>query len=179
MAENHYVDNAAFYTALVDYQNTVKQALEDNKPRPKIPDFIGECFIKISTKFSYTRNGKVNFLNHRHQEEFILDGIEACVKAILSFNPIYTNPFSYFTQVVYYAFLRRIIKEKHQFKIKSKLIAQLPFDTFDLQDHDDPDALNQVISFIVSHQETDNEPVKEKLPKKEKPKSPLEEFFNV
>ena len=38
------------------------------------------------------------------------------------------NPFAYFTQIVHYAFLRRIQKEKKQLDIKTKIIEKTGYD---------------------------------------------------
>ena len=98
--------------------------LNDDKPR--IPEYIGECLLKISTRLST----KPNFINYTYRDEMISDGIENCVNYIGNFNPEKsTNPFAYFTQIIYYAFLRRIQREKKQLYIKHKSLERsLVFD---------------------------------------------------
>lgn len=117
LASNHYVDNAKFYQACVEYKKLYNTAKDEGKPLPKIPDYIGECLMKIATKLSYSRN----FVKYSYREEMIGDGIENCILYFHNFNPEkYNNPFSYFTQIIYFAFLRRIHKEKKQLYVKYK-----------------------------------------------------------
>ena len=93
--------------------------------RPQIPNYIGECFYKIATHLSY----KPNFVNYMFRDDMIGDGVENCVMYIANFNPEKsTNPFAYFTQVIYFAFLRRIAKEKKQLETKTKLLERSGFD---------------------------------------------------
>lgn len=116
-AANHYVNNAEFYQAIVEYRNRVALAEVEGKPKPKIPDYIGDCLLKIANKLSYSRN----FINYRYRDEMVSDGVENCIMYFHNFNPDkYNNPFSYFTQIVYYAFLRRIHREKRQMYIRHK-----------------------------------------------------------
>lgn len=150
---SYYVDNKKFYDVLVDYRARCKEAEANNQPKPVIPDYIGECFIKIATKFSYTHNSKMSFINYPFKDEMIGDAIENCVRAVHSFDPEKsTNPFSYFTQVAYFAFIRRITKEKVQGFVKYKMIHQSPFDTMNLQDHDETgEFTNAYLDFLQSH----------------------------
>jgi len=121
---DHYVNNKEFLQALSDYRYMVNQAKEAGNPRPCIPRYIGECFLKIATHLSY----KPNFVNYMFREDMICDGVENCVQYIDNFDINRGNPFAYFTQIIYYAFLRRIQKEKKQLDIKSKILEQSNFD---------------------------------------------------
>ena len=115
----HYVNNKEFLLALVDFKAECKVAEENGEPKPRINNYIGECFLKIATHLSY----KPNFVNYMFREDMICDGIENCVQYIGNFDPSKSsNPFAYFTQIIYYAFLRRISKEKRQLEIKNKII---------------------------------------------------------
>ena len=115
----HYVNNKEFLNAIVIYRNQCKRAEEAGEPRPRITNYLGECFLKIATHLSY----KPNFVNYMFREDMICDGIENCVQYIENFNPEKSkNPFAYFTQIIYYAFLRRIQKEKRQLEIKNKIL---------------------------------------------------------
>ena len=115
----HYVNNKEFLAAIVDYKYLIKLAEDKGDPRPVIPRYIGECFMKIARHLSY----KPNFVNYMFKEDMISDGIENCVQYINNFNPEKSsNPFAYFTQIIHYAFLRRIQKEKKQLEIKTKII---------------------------------------------------------
>ena len=122
----HYVDNKKLYAEMVEYLSAVKEAEESGDDKPRIPEYIGECLLKISTRLST----KPNFINYTYRDEMISDGIENCVNYIGNFNPEKsTNPFAYFTQIIYYAFLRRIQREKKQLYIKHKSLERsLVFD---------------------------------------------------
>jgi hypothetical protein len=113
-----YVNNKEFYAAMVSYRDSVHKADAEGVPRPYVPNYIGECIMKIATHLSY----KPNFINYTFRDEMINDGIENCFQYIDNFNPDKsTNPFAYFTQIIYYAFIRRIQKEKKNLYIKYKL----------------------------------------------------------
>ena len=115
----HYVNNKDFLEALVIFKKQCAEAKEAGEPRPPISNYIGECFLKIATHLSY----KPNFVNYMFREDMICDGIENCVQYIQNFNPAKSNnPFAYFTQIIHYAFLRRIQREKKQMEIKNKIL---------------------------------------------------------
>ena len=117
----HYINNADFLKALADYKENCKIAKAENKPKPIIPNYIGECFMKIAEGLSH----KPNFINYPHRDEMIGDGIENCLMYFENFDPAKSsNPFAYFTQIIYYAFLRRIQKEKKQLYVKYKSTEQ-------------------------------------------------------
>ena len=121
----HYVNNKEFFFAICEYKRLVALADEAEKPRPRIPNYLGECFLKIATHLSY----KPNFVNYMFKDDMVCDGIENCVQYINNFNPEKSsNPFAYFTQIVHYAFLRRIQKEKKQLEIKEKIIERTGFE---------------------------------------------------
>jgi hypothetical protein len=142
----HYVDNQKFLAAIVDYRDRVEIAKVRNKPKPRINEYIGECFLKIATHLSY----RPNFINYMYKDDMISDGIENCVQYIDNFDPAKSrNPFAYFTQIVYYAFLRRIAKEKRQMDIKDKIIEKSGFDQVFHSDGDgDTAQLNSIKSRI-------------------------------
>ncbi len=121
----HYVNNKEFLEAICEYKRKVKVAAENGEPKPRITNYLGECFLKIATHLSY----KPNFVNYMFREDMICDGIENCVQYIHNFNPEKSsNPFAYFTQIIHYAFLRRIQKEKKQLDIKTKIIERTGYD---------------------------------------------------
>ena len=121
----HYVNNKEFLYAIVQYKADVKEAEEKGDPKPRITNYLGECFVKIATHLSY----KPNFVNYMFREDMICDGIENCLQYIDNFDPEKSkNPFAYFTQIIYYAFLRRIQKEKKQLEIKGKILERSGFD---------------------------------------------------
>ena len=121
----HYVNNRELLEALIVYRAKVANAKEHDLPKPRITNYLGECFLKIATHLSY----KPNFVNYMFREDMISDGIENCVQYIHNFDPEKSkNPFAYFTQIIHYAFLRRIQKEKKQLEIKTKIIEKTGFD---------------------------------------------------
>lgn len=118
----NYINNKEFYQMLVDYKVKVDAAKAIEEPIPRIPDPIGKCFMMIATKLA----NKGNFVGYTYKDEMISDGLENCVVAVHSFDPEKgTNPFSYFTQIIWFAFLRRIEKEKKQTYVKYKSLENL------------------------------------------------------
>ena len=121
----HYVNNKELLGALIDYRAEVAVAKAKDLPKPRISNYLGECFLKIATHLSY----KPNFVNYMFRDDMISDGIENCVQYIHNFDPEKSrNPFAYFTQIIHYAFLRRIQKEKKQLEIKTKIIERTGYD---------------------------------------------------
>lgn len=121
---NHYVNNEEFLSVLIKYQKAVRKAKRNKEEKPPIPNYIGECFMKIAEHLSY----RPNFANYSYRDEMIADAIENCLMYFENFDPKKSkNPFAYFTQIVYYAFLRRIAKEKRQLDIKDKMIEKSGF----------------------------------------------------
>ena len=109
--KQHYVDNEKFLVVMADYREEHLRAKDNDTELPIIPDYAGECFLKIAERLSH----RPNFINYAFREEMVSDGIENCVMYASNFNPEKsTNPFAYFTQIIYYAFIRRIQKEKKE-----------------------------------------------------------------
>ena len=116
-----YEDNKEFFNCMVEWKKLIFEADEQDEPRPPLSDYIGECFMKIAERLSH----KSNFSGYSYREEMISDGIENCIMYAHNFNPEKSkNPFSYFTQIIYYAFLRRIEKEKKQSYIKFRMLEE-------------------------------------------------------
>ena len=121
----HYVNNKELLEALIVYREKVAIAKEKDLPKPRITNYLGSCFLKIATHLSY----KPNFVNYMFREDMICDGIENCVQYIKNFDPEKSsNPFAYFTQIIHYAFLRRMQKEKRQMEIRAKIIERSGFE---------------------------------------------------
>ena len=113
----HYVNNAEFLEAMIEYKGEYDDAKKNNKDLPMISEYLGSVFLKIAQRLSF----RPNFINYAFKNDMISDGIENCLHYIHNFNPEKsTNPFAYFTQIIYYAFIRRIQKEKKQLYIKYK-----------------------------------------------------------
>jgi hypothetical protein len=131
----HYVNNKEFLAAIIRHRENIEIAEIQGKEKPRIPRYIGECFLKIATHLSF----KPNFVNYMFKEDMISDGIENCVQYIHNFNPEKSqNPFAYFTQIIHYAFLRRIQKEKKQLEIKNKILEKTGYEqVFDRDTLDD------------------------------------------
>ena len=115
----YYVNNKELLEAMTSYRERGIYAKDHDKPKPRVSNYVGDCFLKIATHLSY----KPNFVNYPFREDMICDGIENCLQYIDNFDPEKSkNPFAYFTQIIYYAFLRRIQKEKKQLEIKQKIL---------------------------------------------------------
>ena len=114
----HYIDNVKFCHAMTEWKKLVKEAEECGDDRPPVTSYIAESFLKIAEHLSH----RPNFINYPFREDMIGDGVENCLLYAHNFDPDKSsNPFSYFTQIIYYAFLRRIEKEKKQAYVKLKM----------------------------------------------------------
>ena len=141
--KQHYVDNERFLEVMSDYREKYLQAKDNDTELPIIPDYAGECFLKIAERLSH----RPNFINYAFREEMVSDGIENSVMYASNFNPEKsTNPFAYFTQIIYFAFLRRIEKEKKQLYIKYKTMEEHS----SLEDHVDMGEMSSEDSRAVS-----------------------------
>ena len=158
---NNYIDNKEFLKHIKRYKRNKKAG---------ISDYLGKCFLDIATHLSY----KPNFINYTYKEEMISDGIENCLMYINNFDPKKSNnPFAYFTQIIYYAFLRRIQKEKKQSHVKNKIIENM---TVDENLIDAGDMGNPFVDYLQKNFLPDEDVYKPKK-KKDKPKG-LELFYN-
>ena len=134
----HYVNNAQFSQAVVDYVTIVREAKQNEEALPIVPNYIAQCFLKIAEGLSH----KSNFIRYTYREEMVMDAVENCLKAIENYNleadtrSGKPNAFAYFTQISWYAFLRRIAKEKKQQDIKFKYMSQTGVEAFLLDETD-------------------------------------------
>ena len=128
----HYVNNRDFSNAVVEYCTTVKASKDSGIERPIVTNYIATCFLKIAEGLSH----KGNFVRYTYREEMVMDAVENCLKAIENYDIEAAtrsgkpNAFAYFTQISWYAFLRRIQKEKKQQDIKMKYIAEADISAF-------------------------------------------------
>ncbi len=148
-ASVHYVNNKEFTAAVIAHNEACKVAVANEEEKPRVSEYIGECIYKIATRLST----KPNFINYSYRDEMICDGIENTLQYINNFNGEKSqNAFAYVTQIIYFAFLRRIHKEKKQAAIKQRSIEQAGylFDTFDTIDGQapEPGMTNQYIDFL-------------------------------
>ena len=157
----HYVNNKEFLAAMVEYKKSVNKAKRTKINKPLVPDYIGECFLKIANHLSY----RPNFINYTFRDDMISDGIENCLQYLDNFNPTKSNnPFAYFTQIIYYAFIRRIQKEKKQTNIKYKMIEQGGIDEFSVLPGDtNNDYKNQFLEFLRKNKPSTEEPKKNEI----------------
>jgi hypothetical protein len=132
--KREYVNNEEFLKQLLAYFEACKKAKAEGKEEPPIPEYIGECFYKIAENLSF----KHNFMNYSFREEMVMDGVENCLLYFRNFDPAKSeNPFSYFTQIVWYAFIRRIQKENKQAYVKYKITEQAGLIDMPLMEIDD------------------------------------------
>jgi len=184
-AKPHYVDNKLFSQSVVEYVESVIKAKEAETDFPKVTDYIAKCFIKISEGLSH----RPNFVRYTYREEMVMDGVENCLRAIGNYN-IETatrtgkpNAFSYFTQICFFAFIRRITKEKKQQDIKFRFIEKMGIDDF-VQMGMDTEGASITAAYVdelrtrISQVKTKDEAVKV-FAKEEKAKKQKLELFMV
>ena len=148
--KEHYVDNKKFLAELIIYRQQITEAEEAGDPKPRVSNYIGECFLKIATHLSY----RPNFINYMYREDMIGDGIENCIQYIHNFDPEKSkNPFAYLTQIVYYAYLRRIAKEKRQQSIREKILERKGYEeVFHTDGNENSADMNYIKSRVETNQ---------------------------
>ena len=156
----HYVDNKRFLEAMIEYKEKCRIAEEKGKKKPDVTNYIGECFLKIANHLSY----RPNFINYTYRDDMISDGIENCLQYMSNFDPAKSkNPFAYFTQIIYYAFIRRIQKEKKQQLVKSRLIVNSGVESMmDQLAGDDAKYHSQMLDFLQRNTVIEEPVVKKK-----------------
>jgi len=173
MAKNHYVNNEDFLQAMIDFRENCEIAKNEGKPRPVIPEYIARCIMMIADKLSR----KPNFYNYTFREDMVGDAIKNCILYIDNFDPsISRNPFAYFTQIIYYAFIQRIQKERKQLYVKYKSTEMLAvlgdYEQYEMTDMDGESdgrqfELYENISEFIDNYEEKNNIKKTKKKKKE------------
>lgn len=147
----HYVNNADFSLAVVDYVKKAGEAKSKKEEVPKVTDYIATCFLKIAEGLSH----KANFIRYTYREEMVMDAVENCLKAISNYNLEAAtrtgkpNAFAYFTQITWFAFLRRIAKEKKQQEIKLKYLTQSGIENFISENENADMTASQVTNSFV------------------------------
>ncbi len=172
--QKHYINNPDFLRALIEYKEAKNLSTKNKTEPPPIPNYIGECFMKIAEGLSH----KPNFINYTYRDEMMSDGIENCLMYFDNFNPDKSNnPFAYFTQIIYYAFLRRIQKEKKQTYVKYKATEQMGIlDEMEMMELEDGstrqfELYDNIAEFIETYEDA-----KEKKKEVKKPKG-IEKFL--
>ena len=147
----HYVNNADFSQAVVDYVRLVNEAKKSRKNNiPKVPDYVAQCFLRIAEGLSH----KSNFIRYTYREEMVMDAVENCLKAISNYNIEAAtrtgkpNAFAYFTQIIWFAFLRRIAKEKKQQDIKIKYLTNSGIEEFLTNELGEESSQTVITSFV-------------------------------
>ena len=141
----HYVNNKEFTQAVAEFNESTKLAESKGKTPPQMSNYIGECIYKIATRLST----RPNFINYTYRDEMICDAIENCIQYIGNFNVEKSNnAFAYITQICYYAFLRRIQKEKKQVFIKQQMTMDITADTFETIDGDTTGMTNTNVEWM-------------------------------
>jgi DNA-directed RNA polymerase specialized sigma24 family protein len=185
MAKNHYVNNEDFLQAMIEFKENCELAKVAGKPRPVIPDYIAKCIMMIAEKLSR----KPNFYSYTFREDMVGDAIKNCILYIDNFDPtIGRNPFAYFTQIIYFAFIQRINKERKQLYVKYKSTEELSilgdYEQFELSEMDGEgegrqfELYENISEFIDNYEEKNNiKKVTKKKKQKERELSLLEELF--
>lgn len=146
----HYVNNAQFSQAVVDYVTEANAAKEKGSKKPIVPDYVARCFLRIAEGLSH----KANFVRYTYREEMVMDAVENCLKAIENYNLETAtrtgkpNAFAYFTQISWYAFLRRIQKEKKQQDIKLKYLSETGLEQLVSEEVENNPAAKQTQAFV-------------------------------
>lgn len=173
-----YVNNDDFYAALIERKRVMQEWKDGGsvEPKPRVNEFIGKCIYDICTHL-YFKPGFINL--NLYRDEMISDAMENCIRYVDNFDPQKsTHPFAYFTQIAYYAYLRRIGKERRYFMTKQKVMLENPEQMLALQSQDEGEGYDNDYSNWVraAQQITDYDKALEIKPKKPKvvPKTPLE-----
>ena len=118
MRKRHYVNNKSLYECILVFHEDLKKAKENGEQKPKVPRYAAECIFSIANNLAK----KHNFSRYPFKDEMIADAIENCVRYFDRFDPVkYKNPFAYFTQIIKFAFIRRIKREKKELLGKKKI----------------------------------------------------------
>lgn len=150
-SNSHYVDNKKFLEELIKFKEEVDYAKKNGLEIPMVSNYIGECFLKIATHLSY----KANFINYTYRDDMISDGIENCLVAAAKFDPSKSsNPFAYYTQIIYYAFVRRIQKEKKQQATKYKLLENVDFEQLIAHSDGNEEYITQLVDIMKKQLDT-------------------------
>lgn len=147
----HYINNAEFLAALLEHREKVQTARANATDMPQVSNYLGDCFIKIARHLSY----KSNFINYSYKDEMISDAIENCLAVVNNFDPAKSkNPFAYFTQITFFAFVRRIQREKKQMATKFRYIDQLDVNQLVTQEHDNGEFQNQFLEYLKTQMDS-------------------------
>jgi len=166
---DHYVDNKQLYAVIMKYKADEAEAREKGLEKPRIPDYVGRCILLIANRLST----KPNFVNYSYRDEMVSDGIENCISYFDNFNPAKSdNPFAYFTQIIYFAFLRRIQKEKKQIYIRHKTLEEgMWFNNLTDEQIEDSDFVQNVMGYEAENVSSFIKAFEENMDKKKSKRS--------
>jgi len=176
--KNHYVDNERFLTEIMEYKKRCREAIDKGLEKPRVPEYIGKCIYLMAENLSH----KPRFMNYSFRDELVSDAIENCFLYFDNFDPDKgSNPFAYYTQIIYYAFHRRISKEEKNRYIIYKKFQESVLDTSDaalMIDHDDQHLISSTMydnlnDFIKKFEGREAE----KKEKRKAAKEGLDKFF--
>ena len=157
-----YVSNKEFLAALIKR----RESFVEGEDKPQISNYLGECIYQICNRLSY----KSNFINYSFRDEMVSDALENCINYIDCFNhEKSSNPFAYFTQIAYFAFLRRIDAEKKQAYIKGKILQNSSIE--ELVDYDDQGNPVDFMGDIREQYYYNTQEYEDKMAAKKKPKT--------
>lgn len=168
----HYVDNEKFCEEMTKWKKRVLDAREVDDVDPPSTEFMGECFLKICEHLIM----RPNFINYTFRDDLISDGIENCLLYAHNFNPEKSkNPFSYFTQIIHHAYVRRIVKERKLMHIKYLFVERSGIlDELNPDNEDNKKITKTWVEYLKTHEKYAVNP-----DKKKKKKAPnLELYFN-
>ena len=144
-SNSHYIDNEKFLKELILHRKAIAKAKKAKLKPPGVNNYIGQCFLDIANNLAK----RPNFANYTYREEMICDSVENCVMYAANFDPKKSrNPFAFFTQIIYYAFLRRIQREKKQLQTKYRYIDQLDLNELITQEQDNGEFNNQFLDYL-------------------------------
>ena len=118
-APKHYVNNKQLYETYVEFFKKCEENKAAGLDRPPIPKYAVEAIMLISQNVA--KRG--NFSSYPFLDEMIEDAIENCIRYFDRFDINYKtkNPFAYLTQIITFAFIRKIKKEKEYLFLKKKI----------------------------------------------------------
>lgn len=175
---NHYVDNQKFLEDIIDYKKRCADAVSQGREKPRVTEYCGKCIWLITENLAR----KPRFMNYSFIDEMKSDAIENCLMYFDNFDSDkYSNPFAYFTQIIYYAFHRRISKEEKNRYIMYKKFQESVLDTSDaslMVDGDDnhlisPTMYDNLNEFIKNFEKREIE----KKKKRKSSKEGLDKFY--
>jgi len=145
----NYINGRTFYENLVEYQKATRAGEEVPY---KVMNYIGECIIQISNKL--TKHSRFYAYTDDYKQEMISDAIEKCIEKIGNFDIGHEtqNPFAYFTQIAWNAFVNRAEKEMKQHYVKHKnfdMMHQIDLINENMLSHDKNVTFNQDYHYSV------------------------------